>query len=467
MDINFFNQHIANPATLIPAILKEWEPFYQYKAYKEFNPENHKVMNPVERPDDIVTDKDPRNPGSPGTPRIEKVARIPVPFQKLIVERLSAFMVGNEIKLKSKPEGDAQTTLSDLVTNTWKKVNKLQYRTGEIVETVLSQLECAEIWYPDAQPGKPVKMRCKIYKPSDGYGLIPVWDDHGDLIAFGLQWEDTKIKRARYMDLYTADRLERYIDTGSGWQQREESVKLPYGKIPVVYYSQPKSAWEDVQPTIEEFERAASNYMDFIDYNGNPILFSQGEVASFPRKGKAGKLVAGIGSTDDNGNTTPPDLKYVNIDSKPEAIVYQFELLERIIYSMTQCPNISFDALKSLGDISGAAYDRIFTDVHLKARKVQQGWLGQGMQRRINFLIAALSEAYNLPSATDVDIEPVFTPFSLTTDADRIDTALKANGNKAVMSQKEAIQYVGISDDAEATLEDINEEPENTDINNA
>lgn len=466
MELSFFNNNISNPATLIPAILKEWQAYYELQAFKQYEPEHHKVNSTAERPDKMVWE-DTGEQDALGNKKQrmvpQKITRIALAIQKLIVSRQTAFISGGENTLVPVADGDTQSRLFEVVSETWRR-NKLDYKNSTIAKTVLSQLECAEIWYSEKDADNKVKLRVKFYSPADGYDLIPVWDAHGDLIAFGLQYEDAKVKKERYLDLYTAESRTRYVQSGNGWElvpsvaEAPNPLPLPYGKIPVIYYSQPKSAWQDVQSLIERLEKLLSGFGDTNDYNGSPILFTNTEIESLPKKGEAGKLVKAV-NTDGEGPASDARLEYVAWDAKPEAVIFEKDTLIELIYTITQTPNISFEAMKSLGEISGVAFDRIFLDAHLKARDAHNSWYGEGIQRRLNFLIAACAEANpGLSGGKDLEIMPQFGMFKIDPDGDRIERAMKANGGKPVMSHKKSIAYTGIVEDADAEMQAIQDE---------
>ena len=65
--------------------------------------------------------------------------------------------------------------------------------------------------------------------------------------------------------------------------------------------------------------------------------------------------------------------------------------------------------------------------------------------------------------ANDIDeisVEHIITPFIQNDELAEINKRMKANGGKAIESQLESIQRYGYSDDAQATLEQIQKEEE-------
>lgn len=457
MQLEYFLNIRQDSATLIPLIEKECKSFYEWKAFKQYYPKNHDVFDRAKRQDKRIQVPDPNStPKSDGTyptqTKIVKLNRIGLALQKLIVSRKTAFVTGGDVLLKAKAQTDPEKNLFEGLMWTWRN-NKLQYKNADIFKRMVSETECAEIWYSKVNEDKTVSLRCNIYSPSKGYTLTPVFDAHEDLIAFGLGYcEVINGKEVKCYDIYDNDYITKHIQVGGTWTLRKEEgnknpLPNPYGKIPVIYY-QSRTAWEDVQPLIERLETLMSNFGDVNDYNGSPILFAEGEIEGFSEKGESGKVIQGK-----NG----AKISYVSWDHAPESIKLEIESLENYIYTITQTPNISFKEMKGLGQAtSGVAIDRIYIDAHLNAKDYQNGKYGEGIQRRINFLKTALTEIdKKLKPAIDMEITPEFKIFSVDSDLDRIETAMKANGNMPVMSQKESIIYTGLSDEPETTLKDI------------
>lgn len=455
MNLSFFTSNLTNPATLCPAIYKEWKTRFEAKAFKEYNPEFHKINNQLYRRDKMVNIPDPRNPEAT-TFSIVKVARIAVPMQKLIVSRANAFMTAGPVSFKSKPVGAKEEALLKYFNKVWKST-KCDFKNSEIGKALLSETEVAEIWYT-RRTGTGVEdyeLKCNIYKPSDGYDLIPVFDGTRDLIAFGVGYK-TKNEQAvetEHLDVYTDKAIHKYSKGQTGdWTlvapttDAPNPVPLVYGKIPVIYYSIHKSVWDDVQPMIERLETLLSNFADTNDYNGSPILFAEGTIKGMSTKGEAGKIIEAEAGA---------KLSYVSWDHAPESIKLEIDKLVEFIYTCTQTPNLSFEALKGIGKISGIAFDRMMIDAHLKAKDMHTGAYGEGIQRRCNFITAAASTLYKEFKDVTLDITPVFELFRIDDNSERVDWIQKANGGLPVMAWKDSVAAARLTDDPDETYREL------------
>lgn len=455
MNLSFFTANITNPGVLCPAIYKQWKTYFELKAFREINPECHKINSIQHRPDKIVWVTDPRNPDGEPVMTLVKKARIAVPMQKLIVSRANAFMTAGPISFKAKPEDDKQQALLDYFMKVWKDT-KCDFKNSEIGKAILGETEAAEIWFSRlGADGKTPELRCNIFKPSDGYHLIPVFDGTRDLIAFGLGYKtvDDNGKEEDHLDIYTDKFIYKYFKGRTGdWTSVASTTDAPnpvpllYGKIPVIYYSTQKSVWNDVQPMIERLEVLLSNFADTNDYNGSPILFAEGNIKGISAKGEAGKLIEG-----DPG----AKLEYVSWDHAPESIKLEIDKLVEFIYTCTQTPNLSFEALKGIGKISGVAFDRMMIDAHLKAKDMHTGPYGEGIQRRCNFMLQAISKLYTDHKGVELDITPKFELFRIDDDAERVAWLQLANGGLPVIDWEDSIAAARLSEDPKATYDKL------------
>lgn len=445
-----------NEAAYVKKIMKQWKQVFQNKSFEQYNPEFHAVVKDkiIRKDKEIFVPTGETN--TDGTPAMRKetvrVARLPVPLQRIIVSRAAQFLTGGKITLACQPANDVEKNIVQGVNDIW-KYNKLQYKNTKIAKAMMSELEAVELWYSIEEEGKPVEMRMNILTPSMGFEFYPVFDAIGNLIAFGIWY---KVDSIEYFDLYTPEEKRSHIkgrDTANQWKLNADAegggiIELPYGKIPIIYYMQDLPEWHGVQRLIDRYESLISNFADINDYNGSPVLFLKGKGMSLPTKGQAGKVIQ---NEDGTG-----DAKYVTWDQAPEAIKLEIETLANLIYSMTQTAPIDFENMKGLGDLSGVAFDRVLIDSHLKAREKQNDVYGECIQRRINFLIAAvISIDKSLASGSEINIIPEFDIFRIDDVNDRIQTITQANGGNPVIDIKTGIKLAGLAGTDEDQIEEV------------
>ena len=216
---------------------------------------------------------------------------------------------------------------------------------------------------------------------------------------------------------------------------------------------------QDVDSLIDRLETLLSNFADTNDYHAAPKLFVTGTIEGWAKKGESGAVIQG-----DEGAT----MNYVSWANAPEAVKLEIETLLRMIYTITQTPDISFDSVKGLGAISGIALQLLFMDAHLKVQDKREIF-DEYLQRRVN-VIKAFIGLFNTAlesECADLEIEPEITTYMLTSEIDELNYWMTANGNKPVISQEEAVEKAGLSANPKDTYEKIQEETERDSYSNS
>lgn len=418
-----------------------------------------------------------------------EVNRIGLPLQKLIVNRRVAFMNVGAVQLEANPVNDNEQRLYDMVMKT-REDNKIEFIEDEIATRMLSELQVAKLWYSQevdnsywgklSSRGK-FRMRCQVLSPEKGDQLLPVFDSLGDLIYFGRLYESTRSfedllsdtsliesysgKKDKRFDIYSKTHIYKFRQaregesvvstTGNNGWIIESATPHSYGKIPVIYYSKPAPPWADVQHAISRLETVISNFADTNDYHASPTLVFIGNVgAKMLDKGEQGKAV----EIKPNGNNNA-DVKYVTWEHAPESIKLEIETLSSFIFTCTQTPQMAMEDMKGLGAVSGVAYDRIFMDAHLAAKKELKGEYGMGTQRDINLQKAfcAVIDTTLAGAAKSLDIKYDIPIFRINDDAETIGTLAKAN-SAGMLSQKTMVEYSPLTKNAEEELAQIQKE---------
>ena len=110
--------------------------------------------------------------------------------------------------------------------------------------------------------------------------------------------------------------------------------------------------------------------------------------------------------------------------------------------------------------MSGESRKQLFIDAQLKV-KDESGRLLEFLDREVNVVKAFLKTMLPENRHKDIDAlqcEIIISPFTITDEKDTINNLMTANGNKPIMSQREAIQKFGQSDDVDKTMKEIAEE---------
>lgn len=262
-------------------------------------------------------------------------------------------------------------------------------------------------------------------------------------------------KEVKNVWIYTDDKVYQ-ASTTSGTMKVDNTVDHGFGKIPIVYLSQDDVEWAAVEPMIDRLEVSLSKLGASNDYSGHPILKLYGEVQGAPNKDEDGKAFVIPMDQDEDGKVQHGDVKFLTYDQAPEAIDLELKKLEKYIYSLTSTPDISFDNLKSLGNISGVALKLMFLDAIIKA-SMNEGDNRTVVQRIINIMIAGTVKTTNtgyknksLTTYFDIVFNSII-PDDLKTSIEMFSTAV----GSGIMSRKTAVKELNVVDDIDGELVDM------------
>lgn len=426
---------------------------------KQYFPQGHRIFDTSERPDKIVRGADGE------MERFEKVARIALPLQRVIVERAVAFLFGHPVKVSCAAESDRQAAAFEAVKRTLAD-NKIDSLNRRLARTVMWETEAAELWYPVAENGfwehigrderfsfvrevaPQYKLRVALFNPSQGDRLYPMFDNYGDMTAFSRGYTTVSDGQEKeFFETYTDTEIVYFERTDKGAWQLTGRRENRLGKIPVVYARQDKCEWADVQGLIERLEKLLSNFADTNDYHASPKIFVTGEIRGFARKGETGAIIEG------EANSTA---QYLSWQQAPESVRLEISTLLNMIYSTTQTPDISFESVKGLPSLSGVALRMLFLDAHLKVQNKSE-LFGEYLERRMNIVkryLAVLNKELD-PHVRQIEVCQRIEPFMVDDRSAMIQALNMANGGRELVSQRTSVRMAGLSDDPDGEYERI------------
>ena len=446
----------------------------------QIDPKLHDVMDAQKRPNKmVVVDKSADDYGevlnvNPNAEeqregvRLEQVARIALAIQRLIRDRAVSFTFGNPVTYNSNPEDDKQAAVLQAIKRVFYDV-KISTVNRRAARNIYGTTEVAELWYQVQGDEHELygfktkkKFKVALFSPAFGDTLYPYFDENRDMVAFSREFtrKGADLKTRTYFETYTKDyhylwSCENKDGQKSGLWELAEGYpkKLAIGKIPVVYGCQPKVEWEDVQTLIDRLEKLLSNFADTNDYHASPKIFVEGKIVGFARKGEAGGIIEG-----EEGAKA----QYLSWQSAPESVKLEIETLLKMIYTITQTPDISFDTVKGIGSVSGIALKLLFMDAHLKVQDKCEIF-NDYLQRRINVVKAFLKVANKQEegwgeAADKLIVEPIITPYIIEDEQSKINLLTAANGNKQIASRKATVQRLGWADDPDEEIKQIEAE---------
>lgn len=213
--------------------------------------------------------------------------------------------------------------------------------------------------------GKP-DVQIRVLARSKGDEIYSRWDIYENLVSFawGYNVKESSTQTVYHFDIFTSDVIYRCKQTLTGWEVVQEDNLI--GKIPVILFQQEKE-WAGVEPLIEREEYIGSRTADTNDYFSDPMfLIHEDLIKNMPEKGDENKTLRIKG---ENVGDVSNYAKYLTWDSAPDSKRSEVEWLQKHILSKTFTPNIDFDNMKSLSNVSGKALKQMMLLADIKANR--------------------------------------------------------------------------------------------------
>ena len=406
----------------------------------------------------IVTDATNRKDKIHANGKVDKAARIHVGLEKLLVSRMTEFMCAVPVKrvyrnIDGSPVRQEIAKAMEMVY----KYARINAENIKRIRAYFAACEVFTIWYTIKQDNtlygfnSKYKLKCKTYSPMDGVKLYPYLDELGDMLAMSFEYlVKAGNEMETYFETYTADKHYKWRQNGANWEPVIDGEEIVIQKIPGVYVYRDVPIYDGLTVIREEIEYTLSRNSDTIAYNAAPVLKVVGALQGEESKGNAQRIFRV-----ENGG----DVAYVAWQQAIEALKYHVDTLLKMFWMQSQMPDVSFDNMASLGNIGYDARQTLLTDAHLKVGD-EKGPLEEAFEREANVIKAFLKEMNTAwkNEVDNVEVEHIITPFIQNDEKAEIDKWMAASGGKPVMSQLEAIINLGLSDDPEATMKQINKE---------
>lgn len=365
--------------------------------------------------------------------------KLPLSYQKYINEISMFFMLAKPIIWRNAGENDTEDEVfaqfEELLKNTRHYVGM-----REVKRLAGSETECAKIYHVYKDSNSKPRIRSVVISKSMGYTLRPLFDQYGDLIAFGYGYTSSiGNKTTEHFNIYTSDMLYKCVQNG-GWEVYSEKNLI--GKIPVIYYRQPKE-WEGVEALIDRMEKIKSSESDANDYFSDPLLLvNASAVQSLPDIELSGRAL----QVEDVNS----DAKYLEPPTALEMKKNERDSLRDDILTFSLSPDFSYENLKGLGTLSGEAIMRALLPAYMK-RDNRLEIYDELLDREKNLILAIMSEITHpglRKQLSTIKIEFEFAqPFN--DDAQILWSALGKAVTDKVMSRYTAIDMIGLADTTE------------------
>lgn len=427
------------------------------RLVKDYDPTQHKICH------DQITRRDKvRKNGI-----IEKAARIHIGLEKLLTSRTNEFMFALPVRrvYSNIEENETRQAIAKAIEAIYKnaRINAENKRRGT---AYFASCEIFTLWYTVKSPNtlygfnSEYKLKCKTFSPMDSVLLYPLFNEYDDMVAMSWQYsKQLNNNTITYFETFTADRHLKWKQDGNSWEEVLNEDIVVIEKIPGVYLSRQFPIWHGLSHIREDIEYTLSRNSDVIAYNSAPILQVAGQMKGVENKGESQRIYR----VEQGGS-----VNYVSWQQAIEALRFQVATLKDLFWSQGQMPDISFEQMKSLGNIGYDARQTLFMDAHLKVGDESGAWI-EFFERECNVIKAFLKQMKEewASEIDNVDVEHIISPFIQNDEAAEIDKWIKANGGKPIVSQLESIQNAGLTANPTDTMEQIRKEEEEATVSQA
>lgn len=414
----------------------------------QYDPKYHPVMDKTQYPDVVSKEG------------IEKVTRVALDLQRLAVKRMTELCVGIPVKRIYKPADDRQKEVAQYIEAILLR-NRVDTLNIERLNMLFAGCEVLTLWYATEAPNNVygfdsrLKFRCRNFSPMLGDALYPLFDEFGDLVALSVGYA-RKVGKAKinYFDTYTDGLHVRYSDGGEGKWTEVEREATTLGKIPAVYMYRPTPIWENTSETVYEIEMALSRNGNYLRKNSKPLFIVMAdEVISYGDEKSQDKEFRSVMQYPAGARA-----EYVTWEQAVENLKFFVDNLRSLFFTQLQLPDWSYEKMSQQA-LSGESRKQLFIDAQMKVTD-ESGRLLEFFDRELNVVKAFLKSA--LPAYADaIDaliVETKITPFSIGDQQEQINMLITASGGLPIMSQREAIEALGHSEDVDQTLREIAEQ---------
>lgn len=348
------------------------------EAMQEYDLKQHEIMA---RPDKILKNSKGERKGT------LKRWKLPINYPQYINEISVVFIYGRPVKWINQSEGTdkAFSAFQNIIKRTRfdSKIRQCKRLAGaETQSAMLFRVFRNNENQPDCQ--------IRVLAKSKGDEIYARWDIYENLVSFawGYHVKDSSTETSYHFDIFTSDVIYRCKRVLTGWEVVEEANLI--GKIPVILFQQDKE-WKGVEPLIEREEYIGSRTADTNDYFADPYFIVNADIIkNMPEKGDENKTLITKGMDD-----ASKAAHYLTWDSAPESKQKEIEWLQKHILTKTFTPNIDFENMKGLSNVSGKALKQMMLLADIKASKHKEIH-DELLDRTANIFIAIIGNVLNI-----------------------------------------------------------------------
>lgn len=415
-------------------------------AAKEYNVWTHGILTDPNRQGKEIQNADGE--------RVDYIRQwnLPINYPQYINEIALVFLYGRPVKWGCKSEGTdkAFSAFTDFIGHTHfdSKVRQMKRVAGAYTQSALLFRA-----YRDDNNKPECQIRVLSHKKGDR--IYSRWDQYENLLtaAWGYFTKEGN-NTVEHLDVFLPDATYHCIKGKNGWNIIKRENKM--GKIPLIICRQDKE-WAGVEAQIKREEYIHSRTADTNDYFADPQLILNSDIIlNMPKKEDSNKTWIVNGETDSNKAAA-----YLTWDSAPEAKKMEIEQLQNHILSKTFTPNIDFENMKSLSNVTGKALKQMMILANIKAQKHREQH-DELMERCASLIKAIIGNVLDVSLKSECDKMQITHEFQDPFGEDvseTIDNLIKAVDG-GIQSRESAVEQSPLTKDPTAELERLKVEQE-------
>ena len=353
-----------------------------------------------------------------------KINKIVINLIRKIVNYNASFTFGKDVLLSNQDE--LYNAEFQLFNDNWKDA-KLKSHYNEVAKELLAYGQVAEIIYQKED----LKVRNQILSVKNNK-LSANFNEKGELDCFIREYKitevvGTKIKEVPIVELYTNSYKATFQVINNDYIPIGEPEL--YDKMPIIYYTIEEPIWLQIKKIQDRINLNKSVNADVIDVYSFPLLILKGllvendkgeTIVDLFSKGKSSAKLLQFDTQDgQSGEAT-----YLQQKGADESYTNEYNSLINIALYLTSTPNMSFENLKTIGNLSGVALTLMFTESLTLSEELKNALFN--LTRAINLHKHLFSKMYNNAKFEKMRVDVIFQNTIPTNETELIENIKKA-----------------------------------------
>lgn len=373
------------------------------------------------------------------------VARIVTNFPEKLVQTFAAMMFGGRMKISADNQDDGFERFKFV----WARTLGMQDVLLEFAEKAMSETKAAIVFYPREfehwSGEKRTEINCKLLCLPENADSVYEFYPHfhnGSMDGFIHRYQIESPENNSICEqamIWTRQKFVTATCVSGKWDVSD--VDNPWGLLPVVYTEFARPLWDPVATVMDAREMRLSRLHDTNDYHADPILKNYGD-SDLPSKETAGKEISfPIRVDPDTGKEYHGDADYLSWQQSNDSVDKELEETKSEQTSGTSMPDLSFNNLKGIGNLSGVSRAFMMLDAELKVKMLMRVFR-PALMRCVTIVTAGIANITDIKLKKQLKDNWITIEFESILPKDPVEDAqvlALANGGKPFNSQETVV----------------------------